>query len=71
MKQAIITGSTGLIERELRYSGDLQALSVLRPMKVGKMILMHPNLLHCEAIGGKPFYSRLSLEIRISGNMNV
>ena len=58
-------------DRELRYSGNSKKLNVLRPMKLGQMILMHPNLLHCEAVGDNPMHSRLSLEIRINGNSDA
>jgi hypothetical protein len=50
---------------ERRYAGETSALDVVRPMRAGHMLLMHPDLLHCEAVAEGADQPRLSLEMRI------
>lgn len=58
-------------EKELRFSGEINKLNIIRPMKTGSMLLIHPELLHCESVASNCTHSRLSLEIRIHGMSNV
>lgn len=55
-------------EKELRFSGEISDLNIIRPMKMNHILVTHPDLLHCESVAEDCTYSRLSLEIRVCGS---